>query len=129
MKKVWVNGCFDILHRGHMELFKHAKSKGDYLIVGIDTDRRVRESKGPERPINNQEDRKFFLECIRFVDEVIVFDNEVELKKLIKQNEIDCMMVGSDWRNKKVIGSECSKELLFFNRIGNYSTTKILEKK
>ena len=60
--KVFVNGTFDLLHRGHLELLNYAKSMGDYLMVGIDTDDRVREKKGPTRPIHNQEERKFFLE-------------------------------------------------------------------
>ena len=76
MKKIWINGCFDVLHRGHVELFKYAKSLGDKLIVGIDADSRVRMMKGSSRPINNQDDRKFFLESLRYVDEVRIFDDE-----------------------------------------------------
>jgi len=129
MKVVWVNGCFDVLHRGHMELFKFAKSKGDYLIVGIDTDRRVRETKGSSRPVNSQEDRKFFLEGIRFVDEVVFFDSSVELCNLIMSKQPDCMIVGSDWEDKRVVGSQYATELIFFDRVGDYSTTKLLENK
>ena len=64
-RKVWVNGTFDVVHRGHIELFKFAKSQGNYLTVGIDTDRRIRENKGEGRPINTQLDRKYFLEAIK----------------------------------------------------------------
>ena len=71
MKTVWVNGCFDVLHRGHMELFEFAKSKGDFLVVGIDCDERVKKNKGSSRPINNESDRKYFLECIKFIDKVV----------------------------------------------------------
>jgi rfaE bifunctional protein nucleotidyltransferase chain/domain len=129
MKTIWVNGCFDILHRGHIELFHYAKSLGDYLIVGIDSDTRVKHLKGSSRPINNQDDRKFFLESIKFIDKVVVFNNEDELCDCIKFNDVQIMVVGSEYKEKKVVGSQHSKELKFFDRIGDYSTTNILEKK
>lgn len=128
MKNIWVNGCFDILHRGHLELFKFAKSQGSFLIVGIDSDKRVKSNKGTSRPINNQEDRKFFLECIKYIDKVVVFDNDYELETCVSLHNIDYLIVGSDYRDKDVIGSEYAKEVIFFDRIGNYSTTNILEK-
>ena len=128
MKIVWVNGCFDVLHRGHVELFKFAKSHGDFLVIGIDSDKRVKNLKGPARPINNEVDRKFFLESIKFVDKVVIFGSEDELRSAISVHNPDTMIVGSDYKNKKVIGSEFSKELIFFDRIGNYSTTNILER-
>ena len=77
--KVFVNGTFDILHRGHLELLNYAKSLGDYLCVGIDTDERVKEKKGPTRPIHNQDERKFFLENLKAVDEVKLFSSDEEL--------------------------------------------------
>lgn len=129
MKKVWINGCFDILHRGHIELFKFAKSKGDYLIVGIDSDNRVKQLKGPSRPINAEEDRKFMLDAIGYIDKVIIFKTAGELRGIIHHLKPDVMIVGSDYREKVVIGAEYAKELVFFDRIGDYSTTNILEKK
>jgi rfaE bifunctional protein nucleotidyltransferase chain/domain len=129
MKTVWINGCFDVLHRGHIELFKYAKSLDSFVVVGIDSDSRVKQLKGPSRPINNQNDRKFFLESIRYIDKVVIFNSEDELRTVISMHSPDIMIVGSDYKDKKVIGSEYSKELKFFNRIGNYSTTNILEKK
>tara|TARA_R100000005_G_C4989849_1_gene197432 strand:+ start:1779 stop:2168 length:390 start_codon:yes stop_codon:yes gene_type:complete len=129
MKKVWVNGCFDVLHRGHLELFKFAKSQGDFLVVGIDCDKRVAKNKGPSRPINNEQDRKFVLESIKFIDKVVVFTNDDELRSCISIHDIDYLIVGSDWRGKEVIGSEYAKDLIFFDRIGDYSTTNILEGK
>ena len=128
-KIIWVNGCFDILHRGHVEMLRYAKSLGNYLIVGIDADWRVAKSKGPTRPFNCQEDRKILLESIRYVDKVIIFETDSELRGLINHIKPDCMVVGSDWKGKTVIGSEYSKSVSFFDRIGEYSTTKILEKK
>ena len=128
MKTVWTNGCFDILHRGHIELFKHAKSLGQRLIVGIDSDTKVTKDKGNNRPINNVEDRKFVLESIKYIDQVLVFHSKQELQNLIKQVKPDIMVIGSDWKNKKVVGEEHTNELLFFERVGNYSTTNILNK-
>jgi len=129
MKVVWINGCFDILHRGHIELFKFAKENGDFLVVGIDTDRRVSKLKGPTRPFNNQEDRKYILESIGYINKVVYFDTTEQLENMIKLYEPDVMIVGSDWRGHKVIGSESAKKLVYFDRIDNYSTTKILEGK
>tara|TARA_B100000700_G_C14411363_1_gene563778 strand:+ start:138 stop:557 length:420 start_codon:yes stop_codon:yes gene_type:complete len=126
-KKVFVNGTFDILHRGHLELLNYAKSLGD-VIVGIDTDECVREKKGPTRPIHNQEERKFFLENLKSVDEVIFFSSEPEFERLIKSLEPDIIIVGSDWKEKSTIKSYYDGELIFFDRIEEYSTTKTIQK-
>ena len=127
LKTIWVNGCFDVLHRGHIHLFEFASSLGDKLIVGIDCDWRVEEAKGKSRPINNEQDRKFILESIRFIDQVVIFQTDSELKGLIYTIRPDCMVVGSDWKNKTVIGSEYAGSVVFFDRVGDYSTTKILK--
>lgn len=126
MKKVFVNGTFDLLHKGHLELLNFAKSYGDYLIVAIDTDERVREKKGLTRPIYNQDDRKFFLNMLKPVDQVELFSSDKELEELIKGFNPDIMIVGSDWKNKPVIGSQYAKRLIFFDRIGDYATTKTI---
>ena len=126
---VWTNGCFDILHRGHIEMLKYAKSLGDYVIVGIDTDAKVKNDKGPDRPYNCQEDRKFALEAIRYVNEVRYFESPQELENLLKLVKPDIMVIGSDWKEKKVVGGEHAAKISFFERIGNYSTTNILENK
>jgi len=128
MKIIWTNGCFDVLHRGHIELFKYAKSLGNKLIIGIDSDDKVRSDKGEGRPINCVEDRKYILESLSAVDEVLVFSSSKELENLIKQTKPDIMVIGSDWKGKSVVGEKYAKQLLFFERIGNYSTTNILEK-
>ena len=127
MRKVFVNGTFDLLHRGHLELLNFARSLGDKVHVGIDTDRRVAEKKGPSRPIYNQEERKFFLENLKSVDKVHFFDSDLELEVLINFIQPDVMVVGSDWRGKSVIGSMYAAELVFFSRIGDYATTKTIE--
>ena len=127
MKKIFVNGTFDVLHRGHLELLNFAKSYGDFLIVGIDSDERVRQLKGPTRPIINQDDRSFFLRMIKPVNQVELFSTDEELENLIKGFNPDIMVVGSDYKNKRVIGSEYAKQLLFFDRIDGYSSTKIIQ--
>ncbi len=127
--KVWTNGCFDVLHRGHIELFKYAKSLGDELVVGIDTDEKVKLDKGKNRPINNLQDRMYMLQSIKYIDKVIPFDSTEDLRKTIRWYQPDLMVIGSDWKGKDVIGREFSDKLVFFDRVGNYSTTKILEAK
>ena len=98
------------------------------MTIGIDTDERVKESKGQNRPFNNLEDRKSFLESIRYVDKVVTYGSDKELEQHLIDNKIDTMIIGSDWKGKKVVGEELVKELVFFDRIGEYSTTRILEK-
>jgi len=127
MKKVFTNGCFDILHRGHLELFKYASSLGNKLIVGIDSDKKIRLDKGEPRPFNGVVDRVEMLKALRYVDEVYVFDSTLELENLVERINPDIMIVGSDWRGKKVIGKQYAKELRFFEKIDGYSTTQILE--
>ena len=124
-KKVFVNGTFDILHRGHLELLNYAKSLG-YVYVGIDTDDCVKGKKGPTRPIHNQEERKFLLENLKSVDEVIFFSSEPEFEGLIKSLQPDIIIVGSDWKEKSTIKSYYDGELIFFDRREDYSTTKTL---
>ena len=123
----FVNGCFDVLHIGHIRMLQFAKQKCDYLIVAIDTDIRVKLLKGHQRPINVQCDRMEFLMSLSAVDEVQMFSTDEELIDLIKLNNPDIMIVGSDYRGKKVIGSEHAHQLIFFNRIEGYSTSKIVE--
>ena len=127
-KKIWVNGTFDVLHRGHIELFKFAKSKGDYLVVGIDTDERIKQTKGSTRPINTLEDRYFFLKCIKYVDEIRTFGSDSELRAIIASYAPDYLIVGSDWMNKEVVGAEFASDILFFDRVKDLSSSKILEK-
>ena len=127
MDIIWTNGCYDILHRGHLELFKYAKSLGDKLIVGIDSDIKVRDSKGDGRPVNNQEDRKFFLEALIYVDEVVIFNTAEELEGRVEAIRPKFIVIGSDYKDKIVVGKQHAKEgVKFFERIGEYSTTNIL---
>lgn len=124
--RIWVNGAFDILHIGHIKLLKYAAAMG-YLRVGIDTDERIKELKGPTRPFNCFRDRKEVLESLRFVDEVTGFGSEQELIDEIKLYQPDVMVIGSDYKDKRIIGAEHVGRIVYFDRIENISTTSILQ--
>lgn len=125
--KVMVNGTFDILHRGHIELLNFAKNQGNQLLVAIDTDRRVKELKGESRPINNQDDRKFFLYNLKAVDIVMLFDSKDELISIMKEYKPDIYVKGSDWkRDRPSTAEQYCKRVIYYDRVGDYSTTKII---
>ena len=126
-KIIWTNGCFDILHRGHLELFKYAKSLGTKLYVGMDSDSKVSKDKGPDRPFFSEDDRIEMVKSIKYVDKVFIFDTAKGLNNLIKKHQPHVLIVGSDWQNKKVIGEEHAQHVRFFKRMNKYSTTNILE--
>ena len=120
MINVVVNGTFDILHRGHIEMLEYAKSLGDHLLVCIDTDSRVSELKGPSRPINKQSDRAFMLQSLRCVDTVWYFDDEEQLEEILETYKPDVMVKGSDYRGKPIVGSHLCKEIKFYEIVKNY---------
>jgi rfaE bifunctional protein nucleotidyltransferase chain/domain len=127
MKKVWVNGCFDILHYGHFKLIEYAKSLGDQLVIGIDSDKRVKESKGDDRPFHTEGQRVFNLMQIEGVDIVVVFDSDTQLKEQIKRYNPDYFVIGSEYTNKPIIGKEFVKEIKYFEKVDGFSTTGILK--
>jgi D-beta-D-heptose 7-phosphate kinase/D-beta-D-heptose 1-phosphate adenosyltransferase len=127
MTTVIVNGTFDILHPGHIAMLNTARSLGDYLIVCIDTDRRVKELKGNNRPINNQIFRKVMLQNLKAVDIVELFDNQEELINCIKLYKPDIMVKGSDWKGKSIVAEQYVKEIFWYDRIDEYSTTKTIQ--
>jgi D-beta-D-heptose 7-phosphate kinase/D-beta-D-heptose 1-phosphate adenosyltransferase len=100
---------------------------GDYLVVGIDTDKRVKELKGPERPINSLDDRATVLESIETIDEVVCFGSDEELREMVKKYAPRYLVVGSDYRDKEVIGSEWAEEVAFFSRVEGYSSTACID--
>jgi D-beta-D-heptose 7-phosphate kinase/D-beta-D-heptose 1-phosphate adenosyltransferase len=124
--RIWVNGAFDILHIGHIKLLKYAAAMG-HLRVGIDTDDRIKELKGPTRPFNCFKDREEFLLSLRFVDDVVSFGTEEELIDQIKLYQPDIMVIGSDYKNRRIIGAEHVGKIVYFNRLDDISTTSILE--
>lgn len=121
---VFTNGCFDILHRGHIELLEQSRSLGDYLIVGLNSDRSVRKIKGSKRPINNQEDRKRALEALKCVDQVLIFDEDTPLN-LIQQVRPDLITKGGDYDPEQVVGRELAP-VQIIPYVQGYSTTKLL---
>ena len=124
---VWCNGTFDILHPGHIELFKVGKSLGKKLIVATDTDEKIRKDKGAFKPINNLCDRVSMLQAIKYIDEVLYFSSRKELEGLIKMYMPDILLLGDDWQGGDVVGKEYARDIRFLPRL-NYSTTKIITK-
>ncbi len=123
-KVIFTNGCFDILHRGHIELLKYCKSMG-LVIVGLNSDESVKRLKGPSRPITSEEDRKFMLESCKYVDSVIIFDEDTPYD-LIKKYKPDIIVKGGDYKESEVIGNDLAS-VHIFEFLNGYSTTKIIE--
>jgi D-beta-D-heptose 7-phosphate kinase/D-beta-D-heptose 1-phosphate adenosyltransferase len=123
--KIFTNGCFDLLHIGHIELLKYSKSLGDYLVVGINSDNSVKKLKGSSRPINNELTRKIILESIKYVDEVIVFDEDTPIE-IIKKIQPNIIVKGGDYKKENVVGYEFETigllEVKIFNYIENNSS-------
>ena len=126
-KIVWCNGTFDILHPGHIELFKVGASLGKKLIVATDTDEKIRKDKGAFKPVNNLCDRISMLQAIKYIDEVLYFNDRKVLEGLIKLYMPDILLLGDDWKGGDVVGKEYAREVRFLPRL-NYSTTDIIKK-
>jgi len=122
-----VNGCFDILHHGHLQLLKYASTLGDKVCVGIDSDVRVKSLKGEDRPVNNQTFRKELLEALVYVDKVYIFDTDYQLSEYIRQLSPH-MVIGDDYIGKKIIGADFCEKITFFPRISGFSTTETIKK-
>lgn len=127
MKTIWVNGCFDVLHYGHFKLIEFAKSFEGHLIIGIDSDERIKKMKGNDRPFHTQQQRSFNLSQINGVNEIIVFNSDDELRNILKKLNPDIFVIGSDYMDRPIIGGGFAKEIKFFNRIEGLSTTKLLD--
>lgn len=135
--KVFTNGCFDVLHRGHLELLEYcsrlAGASGDciippcWVVVGLNSDDSVKKIKGENRPINNQEDRKFALESLKFVDEVRIFEEDTPYE-LIKSISPDVIVKGGDYTYKEVVGESLCK-VRIFSYLEGYSSTDLISKK
>ena len=125
-KVIFTNGCFDVLHRGHFELLKYCSTLGA-VIVGLNSDDSVKSLKGASRPLYNEEDRKFALECCKYVDSVVIFEEETPYE-LIKTLAPDIVVKGGDYKKEDVVGYDLA-EVKIFNFVEGYSTSKILEER
>ncbi len=130
-KIVFTNGVFDIIHRGHVAYLNEAKALGDYLIVGLNADASVKRLKGDSRPVNKEEDRKFVMENLKAVDDVIIFTEDTPFN-LISKIIPDILVKGGDWKEDQIVGSDIVKQnggkVFSLKFIDNYSTTGIIEK-
>ena len=130
-KIVFTNGCFDLLHVGHIIYLEEAKKLGDVLIVGINTDESVKRLKGPTRPVQNESDRCQILAALKSVDHTILFPEDTPLN-LIKSVKPDVLVKGGDWKPEQIIGSEfvlaLGGEVLSLNFVNGKSTSNIIEK-
>jgi UDP-2-acetamido-3-amino-2,3-dideoxy-glucuronate N-acetyltransferase len=128
-KEVFTNGCFDVLHYGHLKLLEYCRelSQGGRVTVGLNSDSSVKRIKGDSRPYNTEKERKFALESIQYVDEVVVF-SEPTPEKVIETLRPDIIVKGGDYRPEDVVGNDLA-EVKIFNTVGSYSTTNVLEGK
>ncbi|MBS1513909.1 MAG: D-glycero-beta-D-manno-heptose 1-phosphate adenylyltransferase [Bacteroidetes bacterium] len=130
-KIVFTNGVFDIIHRGHVEYLNEAKALGDYLIVGLNADASVKRLKGDTRPVNKENDRKFVMENLKAVDDVIIFTEDTPFN-LISKIIPDVLVKGGDWKEDQIVGSDIVKQnggkVYSLKFVNNYSTTGIIEK-
>lgn len=124
-KTVFTNGCFDLLHKGHIDYLKESKALGDRLIVGLNSDESVKKLKGKDRPVNNQQDRKAVLEALEFVDEVIIFDSDTPYE-LIKRIEPDIITKGGDYKSKEEVVGHDLAEVVIIPYVQGYSTTNTI---
>ena len=138
---IWINGCFDLLHAGHIDLLWFAKLYGveglgyheaikvNKLYVGLDSDERVKFLKGDKRPINDIETRVKIMSNLKMVDSVVIFHNEAEMEYFIKSFEIDYMVIGDQYKDKRVVGAEFAKQgVIYYPVINGKSSTNIIEK-
>ena len=130
-KLVFTNGCFDILHRGHIEYLQQAKSLGDYLVIGLNSDSSVKRLKGESRPVNKEGDRAFVLDSLKIVDAVVIFTEDTPYR-IIKEIIPDLLVKGGDWKEDDIVGSDIVKEnggkVLSLKFVENYSTTDTINK-
>lgn len=131
-KLVFTNGCFDLIHRGHVTYLNEAKSLGDLLVIGLNSDNSVKKlEKGSNRPFNNENDRAFVLDNIKAVDYVIIFSEDTPYN-LIKNIKPDYLVKGGDWKEEDIVGSDVVKanggKVISLKFVDNYSTTSLIKK-
>jgi len=126
-KVVFTNGCFDILHRGHVELLKKARELGDVLIVAINSDDSVKRLKGEKRPINNVYDRAYVLNALKYVDAVTYFEEDTPYE-ILKALRPDVLVKGGDYKPVEVVGRDIVEKVVIIPFVKGYSTTKTINK-
>lgn len=129
---VFTNGCFDILHRGHVEYLQEAAALGDRLVIGVNSDASVRrQGKGPDRPLNDEQSRAKVLAALRLVDAVIIFEGDTPLE-LIKAIVPDVLVKGGDWSEDRIVGADVVKtaggEVRSLKLVDGFSTTALVER-
>jgi rfaE bifunctional protein nucleotidyltransferase chain/domain len=131
-KVVFTNGCFDILHRGHVEYLCHARDLGDYLVLGLNTDASVKRlGKSPERPINSEDTRAIILAALECIDAVVLFNEDTPLE-LITFLQPDVLVKGNDYKAEDIVGYDVvtakGGTVITINLVEGFSTTKLIEK-
>ena len=130
-KITFVNGCFDLIHLGHLQLLLYARKKSDYLMLAINSDKSIKSLKGNNRPINNQAQRKKFLELLNIADKVLIF-NDISPLNLIKKYKPAFIVKGSDYKKETVIGfkeaMEWGGKVIIFKKKNKLSTSNIIKK-
>ena len=130
-KIVFTNGCFDLLHFGHIKYLEEAKALGDLLVVGLNSDASVRRLKGPQRPLQSEADRAYILDALKAVDYVIIFDEDTPYE-LIKQIRPHILVKGGDWPVNKIVGYDLvtswGGQVRALSFVPEHSTTNIVEK-
>jgi len=126
-KVVFTNGCFDLIHAGHIKLLERARKLGDVLIVGLNSDGSVRRLKGKGRPIVPQSDRARILDSIKYVDYVVIFKEDTPLK-LIKELRPDVLVKGGDYKLKEIVGHDIVPKVVRVKLLSNRSTTSLINK-
>lgn len=128
---VFTNGCFDIIHKGHVTYLNEAKKLGDLLVVGLNADASVKRLKGPERPINNESDRQYVMSQLKPVDFVEIFTDDTPLS-LIQKISPRVLVKGGDWKIEQIVGGKevvaAGGEVYSLNFVDGYSTTNIIHK-
>jgi rfaE bifunctional protein nucleotidyltransferase chain/domain len=130
-KIVFTNGCFDILHRGHVTYLSEARKLGDLLVVGLNSDESVKRLKGPERPINRESDRQFVLSQLKAVDFVEIFSDDTPLDLILKVRP-KVLVKGGDWKIEQIVGAKeviaDGGQVYSLNFVDGYSTTSLINK-
>ena len=130
IKWVWINGSFDVLHTGHIKLFRMARmlaGPNGGVFVGIDDDKRISSRKGPSRPINSLQDRILMLSSIKYIDHVLPFASNAELESHINTIKPKYMVIGDDYRGREIIGSQFIEEIVYVTK-DSKSTSSIVDR-